>query len=566
MRTAGARARSATAAPSKAVQRLALAALGFGGLMAWLSVEMADLAATSADALMTDDFAEGIEAAGVETADVGARGPAVSGGPPRAPIVDRRGAPLAHSLRAYDLYLDASQLPFVDERLEAARRLAALFPGLDAAALGARFVRGGTARAHERPITPIEAQLAHDLGVPGLYHRPRMERVYHSGSAAAHLVGYVDGDGRGRAGVEGALDARLRASPDEPLRLSVDLRLQLLAHQRLREAMAATSAEAGAAIVLHVRTGEIFAHVSAPDFDPHDPAGADRSGAPFFDRAAASAVELGSVLKIFTWALALESGDARFGDVFDASAPVDVGGGRSIDDGRDLGRITFETAFARSSNNVAAALALAAGRGRLGDFYERLGLTEPTGVELSGARDVDADFAEPWGRSETARMGFGYSVGVTPLHLAAAVASLVNGGERVRPTVLLRDAPAPAGERVVSPETSRRVRDLMRIAVSDGTGEAVDAPGLDVGGKTGTAELLDADGSYRDDATRATFAAVFPASAPEFVVVTTLEGPEILRDGRIVRSASATAAPFARAVIEDVAGVLGVRLRLAAEE
>lgn len=556
--------RPATPAPDAATMRLAFAGLGFAAVLIALGFRMADLAVRSAEDAMTAEMVEEVDADAepFETADAAALAdvdvPPDAG--PRAPIVDRRGAPLAHSLRAFDLYLDASQLSFVDERIEAAARLARLFPELDGAALEARFVGGGTAMAHDRPVTPMEAQDAHDLGVPGLYASPRLIRVYHAGSAAAHVLGYVDADGVGRAGVEGALDDRLRAEPETPLRLSIDLRAQLAAHARLSAAMADTGAIGGAVVVMSARTGEIYAMVSAPEFDPHAVAEAAADpAAPLFDRASAGRYELGSVLKTLTWALALEEEEARFGDIFDASEPIRIGAA-SIGDAHAFGRLSFEMAFARSSNVVAARLALRIGRVRQRAFFERLGLFEPTEIELLAAFGVAPRYAEPWGPLETATISFGHGVALTPVHLAAAVASIVNGGERVRPTMLALESPPDPGERVVSPQTSHRVRELLRLAVTDGTGRAADIPGLEVGGKTGTADKPGPDG-YAEDRTIATFVAAFPISSPEFVVVAMLDEASVEVDGRIVRSASRTAAPLAGAVIADIAGILGVAPR-----
>lgn len=481
----------------------------------------------------------------------------------RVEIADRHGAPLAIGVRAYALSYEPPKSLFPDEAAEAAERLAAALPGLDEASLARRFALGRHTLV-KRPATPDEVQTAHDLGLPGLYFTPRIERVTVGGRAFSHLLGSVNVDGRGVSGVEGALEHRLeaRSAPGAPLRLTVDARAQRQTRAALAEAVAATGAQAGAAVILDADSGAVRALVSLPDFDPaRAPVRGSSDGADnaLFSRAVAGRYELGSTFKIFTWALALEAGAARPDESFGRPEPLPVGRFTVSDPYPIPGEVTFARGFAKSSNIVAAQLALRVGRERQQAFFRSLGLAEPTGVELVEAQGVKPLWSAHWGRTTTATAAYGHGIAATPLHLAAAVATVVNGGWRVRPTLL---EPGPEAltrrPRALSADTSHALRGLMRLAVTDGTGRAADVPGLHVGGKTGTADKPDPSGGYYEDRVIAAFAAAYPIQDPRYVVVVMLDEAE---DAEGRRGASRTAAPAAAAIIARTAPLLGVAPR-----
>ncbi len=527
-----------------------------------LLVGLVYAAAMSAVAARFGDLASGHDPAfAAETARQAARARTPAAALERRPeIVDRNGAPLAVGVRAYELYYDASKAFFPDEAAEAAERLAAAL-GLDAADLARRFARGGLTLV-KRPATPREAQAAHDLGLPGLFFTPRIERVAVGGPAFAHLIGHVDIDGIGRSGLEGALEPRLRAraEPGPPVALTVDARAQRQTRAALADAMRATGARAAAAVILDADTGAVRALVSLPDFDPARPPAP--SGAPIaetarYSRAVAGLYELGSTFKIFTWALALEAGHAVEGENFDAPTPFRVGGHLVRDDHPIRGPVDLAGAFAKSSNIVAAKLALRAGPERHRRFLESLGFGGATALELVEAAGAAPLFSDPWNPTASATASYGYGVAVSPLHLAAATAAVVNGGWRVSPT-LLEPGPEALGRRprVLSRDASATMRRLLRKVVVEGTGKRAEVPGLEVGGKTGTADKPDLEnGGYHKDKVIATFAAAYPMSRPRFVVVAMLDEAET-PDGR--RSSALTAAPAVKAIIERTAPLLGV--------
>ncbi|MEO1291761.1 MAG: penicillin-binding protein 2 [Pseudomonadota bacterium] len=482
----------------------------------------------------------------------------------RRRIVDRHGVTLATNLKTFELYFDADLQPHAEDRREAAAAIARRFPGLDQRQLAEKFLAGGTSLV-TRPATPRQVQAARDLGLPGMYARERFDRIFPMGRETVHLLGKIGIDGDGLAGIEAALDETLSEESEHPLRLSLDLRAQRAVREELANGIAAFKAKAGSAIVLDAKTGEIAALVSLPDYDPTDPpkppaTWEEAEQSPLYSRAVAGRYELGSVFKVFTWALALEAEVALPHDTFPAPKPFRVAGHVIRDDHPIRQPVSFGEAFARSSNIVAASLALNAGRPAQFDMFEALGLHVETSVELAEARGKAPFWHEPWTRSTTAATAYGHAVAVTPLHLASAVASIINGGTRVSPTLLLRDEEAETSPpaRVVSTETSAVLRDLMRMVVTDGTGRRAAVVGLDVGGKTGTAEKPAPSGGYYDDRVMASFVAAFPMEDPAYVVLVTLDEPVEETQSLPRRSAGLTAAPVTGAVIRRVAPLLGV--------
>lgn len=479
----------------------------------------------------------------------------------RAELVDRRGAPLVVNAPTYKLYLDRAFLALPEERDEAAALLAATFPErVDAAALREQLGdrRDGTITVLFR-ATPLEAQRAFELGIAGLYRAERTDRVYLGGRSTAHVLGYVNVDGVGLAGAEGGLDEMIRTPGAGPVRLSLDLRVQRRVWRILSDAMARYDAKAAAAIVMSVETGEIYAMVSLPDFDPHralDDAFADGPEDPRFHWAVNTGYEPGSTMKLATYALALDSELVGMGTMFDAPQSI-WAGGIEVRDRRAMGEIALPQAFARSSNVIAASLALELGEARVRAFYEALGLTRPSRIEVLEAQAETPGWHAEWRVSSTATTSFGHGVRMSPVHVAEMTATLIGGGELVEAT-LIADRPLPLyRERVVSSETSLALRELMRLVVAPGgTATAAAVDGLDVGGKTGTAEKL-IDGVYSDDRNVANFVAAFPMRDPQFVVIVMLDEAQTLRaDGEATRFAGATSAPTAAEIIEAIAPLL----------
>ncbi len=511
-----------------------------------------------------------------ESADTAADGPAPSSiVAQRNDITDRQGRLLATNMLTKALYAQTRDLV---NPPQAAAELARIFPDMDEATLLRRFTGGQRFLWLRRTLSPEQQQAVHDIGEPGLLLGHREMRLYPNGPLAAHVLGGVKfahegveaAELRGVAGVEAALDGRLRDPQGDgaPVALSLDLVAQTVVEEVLEGGMRVMGARGATAVLMRVGTGEIVAYASLPDFDPNDrpappPDTAEAARDPLFDRVALGLYEQGSTFKLFTVAQALEEGIARPGTLIDTRGPLRVAG-FSITDFRSHGpQLSLTDVLVKSSNIGTARLAQTIGPERQRAFLARLGLLEPPNIELSGVRRAVPLTPKRWGELSTMTISYGHGVSVSAVQLAAAYASLVNGGTRVTPTLLRQDAPVPPGPRVVSPETSAILREMLRGVVTRGTASMAEVPGYAVGGKTGTADKPKPTGGYYKDRVIATFAGIFPAHAPEYVLVLSLDEPQVRAMGETKRTAGWTAVPVAAEVIRRTAPILGLRPEIA---
>jgi len=490
--------------------------------------------------------------------------------PVRGEIHDRNGAVLAANLPAWSLYVRPAEL---DDPEGTAAALAAIFPDMTEAQLLDRLTRDSRFVWVKRPVTPRQKQAIMDLrpARPALRFGRRDMRIYPGGAVTAHIVGGVSArDERvvsaelvGRAGVERYFDARLRdpARAGEPVVLALDLGLQAALSEALGAGIARYGAKAGAAVLMDVRNGEIPALVSLPDFDPNAPITSPPGGAedPRFNRAVQGRYELGSTFKVLTAAMALEAGVATPDTLIDTATPLVEAGWRIRDQHHMPAELTLTDVVVRSSNLGAARLAQRITTRRFRSYLKRLGLFDGTGLELAEA--AAPLLPETWRELSTLTVAYGHGLAVSPVHLAAAYATLANGGRRVYPT-LVKGAGA-LGERVVSERVSAQVLSILRQVVERGTGRRAAVPGYDIGGKTGTADKPDS-GGYAEARVMAVFAAVFPVSDPAYVLLVMLDEPTDPASGK--REASRTAAPVTRAAVRRLAPILGMRPRPIAGE
>jgi cell division protein FtsI (penicillin-binding protein 3) len=473
---------------------------------------------------------------------------------PRADIVDRNGELLASTLTTHSLYADPSRVWDVEATAAA---IAGALPELDAAEIADSLAQGAARERRfvwiKRGLSPRQRQAVFALGLGGLGFVEEPRRIYPRGRLAAHALGWTTIDGVGAAGAERAFDAELSAGDGRPLALSIDLRVQFALDDELRAAVAEFDAQAGVGLVTDVRTGEILALASLPDFDPNHAGEAEADAR--LNRAMASVYELGSIFKTFTVSAALESGAAEVGTLLPTDGPLEIGGA-VVTDAAPAGRkLSVADAFIRSSNVGVGALGLSLGAETQQDFLARFGLLERAPVAL-------AESAQPllparWNEAARATVSYGHGIAVSPAAFMAGFGAAVNGGNYVRPTLRPVGPRGAVEERVLSEETSREVAQLLRAAVLFGTGRRADAPGLGVGGKTGTAEKP-AAGGYDPDRVIASFAAVFPYDSPRYAVLILLDEPHGTEETHGRAGAGYTAAPTAGAVIARIAPILGV--------
>lgn len=487
----------------------------------------------------------------------------------RADIVDRNGRILATNFDTYALYAQPRQL--VDPE-GAAARLAEIFPELDAERLVKDLTGSRKFVWIRRQISPEQMQAVHDIGDPGLLFGPREMRLYPNGPVASHVLG---GASFGREGVESAevigvagverqFDQYLRdpANEGHPLELSIDLTVQAAAERVLQGGMMLMNAKGAAAILMDVRTGEVISMVSLPDFDPNSRplplTTGSQSDSPLFNRAVQGVYELGSTFKIFAIAQAMELGLVRANTMIDTKGPMTWGRFR-ISDFHNYGpQLSTTDVIVKSSNIGTARIAQQIGADRQKDFLTSLGFLAPTSIELSEAPSGRPLSPRQWSEISTLTISYGHGLSASPLHLAAAYATIANGGTRVTPT-LLKSSELQQGERVLSPEVAAEAVSMMRQVVVRGTASFGEVPGYEVAGKTGTADKPMPTGGYYKDKVIATFAATFPASAPQYVLVVTLDEPVETSGTEPRRTAGWTAVPVAAEMIRRIAPLLGMR-------
>jgi cell division protein FtsI (penicillin-binding protein 3) len=397
------------------------------------------------------------------------------------------------------------------------------------------------------------------LGEPGLAIEREPDRLYPQTSLAAHVIGFTDIDGHGVAGMERAFDRELSdpATRGEPLVLSIDSRVQQALEHELLDAMTHFSAIGAAGVVMDVRTGEVLAMTSLPQLNPN--AAGQGSDDARFNRATLGVYELGSTFKPFTVAMAMDSGIIKsFGKIYNCPQELHVYG-HVVHDTHPYGRTCTVAEIMKESSNIGTAqIADQVGAVRQQAFLKKMGFLDPVRVELK-ERGRTLTPGSRWGPFETMTVGFGHGIAVTPLHLATGYATLFNGGV-YHPATLLkvdRNHPVPRGVRVFSEDTSYKMRSLLRLVVTQGTGKKADAPGYRVGGKTGTAEKI-VGGHYTSAAVVTSFAGVFPMDEPRYVMVMMLDDPKATAETYGFHTAAWNIGPAFGVAVSRIAPLLGV--------
>ena len=416
-----------------------------------------------------------------------------------------------------------------------------------------------------RQLTPKQQSQILALGIPGIGFRPEKRRFYPGGATAAHVVGHVNIDNRGVAGMERYVDSQGLADlaavgmtsdqPLEPVRLSIDLRVQSIVREVIYAAIDKFKAIGAGAVVLDVHTGEVLAMASAPDYDPNNPAAGAEEG--WLNRMSNGTFEMGSTFKSFTVAMALDSGLVNMNDSFDARYPIRIGG-FTIKDFHGKGRfLTVPEVFQYSSNIGTAKMADVVGIEGHKAFLTKLGLLTKMETELPEV----AQPSQPreWKKINSITISFGHGVSTTPLQTAVAGAALVNGGKLIEPTFLprTRDEADMVATQVLQPSTSDSMRFLFHWNGVKGSGRNARVDGFNVGGKTGTADKV-VNGRYVHDKNFNAFLAAFPIDDPRYVVLTFIDEPKTDK-GNGAALAGTSAAPMAHDIISRSAAILGVK-------
>ena len=400
-----------------------------------------------------------------------------------------------------------------------------------------------------RNLTPMQVEEVKKLKIAGLLFEDDLIRVYPQKSIASHYVGYVDLDRKGLSGVEMQYDRSLVQNQD--LYLAMDIRVQDILSDELFNGYEKYKAKAAAGVVMDVNSGEILALSSLPDFDANiqSDAGSDQR----FNRVTSGVYELGSVMKIFTNALAFEKDLVKLTDVYSVAEPIKYGRFSIKDHDRGDSEMTVQKIFTQSSNIGTVKIAEKIGVSNQKEFLNKMGFLKKIDAEFPGlGRPITPKI---WREINLYTIAYGHGIAITPLHLAKAVSAIVNGGI-LREVSFLKTTKIPEGESVISLETSNTMRNLMRKVVEEGTGRNANIDGYEVGGKTGTAERAEY-GGYNEGQNLVSFVAIFPISKPRYLVYVIFDRPNY-----IFNTAGMVAAPVAGTIVKNIAPLLGVKPKI----
>lgn len=492
----------------------------------------------------------------------------------RGVITDRNGDPLAVSTPVSTLWANPKIL------LQAPHRWAQLAQALNQnkADLEARLARYGSKEFMylQRQMSPDAAQAILALDIPGVYEQVEYHRYYPAGEVAAHLVGMTDVDDRGQEGMELAYDAWLTgengakevlkdlrgrtvkelrlvkaARPGQNLTLSIDLRLQYLAHRELKKAVDDSGALSGSIVILDVLTGEVLAMSNLPSYNPNDRARA--RGAGLRNRAITDLYEPGSTVKPWVILAALESGKFKAHDVIDTNPGYFMVGSKPIKDHRNYGAMDLAMAIAKSSNIAMTKISFALDTNTVRDMFARLGAGQPVGTGFPGEGTGNVPVLKPLQKIERANISYGYAMTMTPLQVVQAYGVIASGGIK-RPVSLLRVDTPPEGQRIVERQYTDQVKEMLkRVVTAEGTGSRAKAISYSVAGKTGTA--YKAVGGRYTKAQVASFIGMAPADNPRIVAMVVVDEPQ---GSGIYANGGWVAAPAFSKVAEDALRMLQV--------
>jgi cell division protein FtsI (penicillin-binding protein 3) len=471
----------------------------------------------------------------------------------RGDILDSAGVPLATTVESRHVTVDQT---LVADPAATAQAIAGVL-GTPAAPLVERLTGDRRFAYVVKDITPEQWRTIDDLGLTGIYSERTMKRIYPSGDVAANVIGFVGSEGMGLAGLEYTFDEHLagtdglrrfeRASgvaipgsatvlrepvPGAHVQLTIDRDIQYVAQRTIAREVARTGAESGSIVVMDPRTGDLLAMATAPTFDPNAPgaaAEADRG-----NRAITDVFEPGSTAKVMTVAAVVEEGGADAATIFDIPPTLDRGGKTFHDATRHGGyQWDLATILSQSSNIGTILAAESIPQDVFMSYLERFGIGKPSGIGLPGESPGYLPPMSTWSATTFPTLTFGQGFSVNAVQMADVFATIANDGVRVPPRVIVDSTVPPAqGERVVGERTARTVREMLeRVVAVGGTAPMAGIPGYRVGGKTGTAQVIDPECRCYNGDTVGSFIGMAPIDSPELVVAVTIVKPKVTQMG-----------------------------------
>ena len=504
---------------------------------------------------------------------------------PRGIIADRNGQPLAMSLPVDSVCVDPRRVP---DPTVAGEILGGILD-LDAAALSLRMraaLDNPKNRGFlwiKRKISPEESERLRSLRLDWIEFRAESRRYYPKQTLAAHLLGGVDHEERGNAGLEMSLDDDLQGVPGamrmltdvrqrgfaseefqehqtgRNLTLSIDERIQYVCERELKTAVESNDCQTGSIVVMNPHTGEILAMANYPTFDPNQPVPAGGSAPARFNLAVSVPFEPGSVFKVITVAAALETTPLRAESIIPCGNGHITLFGRVIHDHNAYAALSMADVLAHSSNIGAIQIGLRVGDAHMLEYVRRFGFGKAAGVPVPAESSGVVRDLKDWGKSSIGSVAMGHEISTTTVQLARACSAVANGGLLVKPRLILsrrkpgekiETEPVEPPRRILKPETAVALWKMMEGVVLHGTGTKAHLNGYTAAGKTGSAQIFDLASKKYTHHYNASFMGFAPVTRPAVVVVVTLNGAS--------KYGGAVAAPVFREVAGSALRILDV--------
>lgn len=471
----------------------------------------------------------------------------------RADILDRNGVIIATNLATASLYANPKEV--IDAK-DSAKLLCKTFGYKNCTEITKKLTSKSTFTWIKRHMSPREQQKVNNLGLPGLYFIDEEKRIYPHNNLFSHTVGFTDIDNNGLAGVERYFDNPLR-SKDDPIYLSLDTRVQQILREEIADQVKLHKAIGGSGIVMDVNTGEIIAMVSLPDFDPNDLTTSNETNR--FNQITLGNYEMGSTFKVLTTAIGFDGKYISVNEAFDTDRPVKVGNYRIKDFRGKGGFLSVPEILMYSSNIGTALIAMKYGPKVQRQYYQKFGFTKPVDIELYEKSSPLYPSEKRWNDTSLITISYGHGIAVSPIHVARAFSSVVNGGYMYKPTILKSLNPDRIQKQsVLKKETSDTMRKLMRLVVTRGSGKRANAEGYVVAGKTGTAEKVKEGGGYHKSSNLAMFVCAFPIDEPKYLVFITIDDAKKNKLNFGFTTGGMISAPVAGRVISRMAPIVGI--------
>lgn len=472
----------------------------------------------------------------------------------RKEIVDRKGNILATNLPIASISIRPSE---VFDKPRCAKMLAEIFPDLKEKEVLERLNSGKKFFRLKNSISPKEQSQVNFIGEPGVLFEYNNRRIYPQGNLFSHVVGYVDLEGNGVSGIESYFDEVIKnnENPEEKLELSVDASIQSIVREELESSVLHFGAKAAVGIVMDANNGEVLSMVSLPDYNPNNPG--QSPAANIYNKVTHGVYELGSIFKVVTFAIAVDSGKIYLKDIYNVSNKLQLSKFKIGDYKKYADWLSVPEIFMYSSNIGTGKISLDIGKELQQQYYQKFGLLHEVDVELpeKGAPLYPSHYN--WTDVSMVTMSYGHGIAITPLHLATLNNAVVNGGYLYKPTLIkINDQDVIKAEKILKDETSDYMRRLYRLTVEKGTGKKAEAPGYMMGGKTGSAEVVQGRGYNKKDKL-SSFVGSFPIHDPKYTILVLLDSPKTINN--LSSTGGIAAAPIVKNIVQRIAPILEVK-------